>query len=66
MQGVFAPVPGETEHVATAVIGAAIEVHRLRGLRRPPTARAPARPGPLPVVLRIVVDLQARHLAFRG
>ena len=29
---VFAPVPTETEHVATAVIGAAIEVHRQLGL----------------------------------
>jgi hypothetical protein len=28
MQDVFAPVPVETEHVGTAVIGAAIEVHR--------------------------------------
>ena len=28
MQHTFAPIPAETEHIATEVIGAAIEVHR--------------------------------------
>jgi GxxExxY protein len=28
MERTFAPIPAETEHIATAVIGAAIEVHR--------------------------------------
>lgn len=31
MQNTFAPIPSEVEHVATQVIGAAIEVHRELG-----------------------------------
>jgi hypothetical protein len=31
MEKTFAAIPAETEHIATAVIGAAIEVHRHLG-----------------------------------
>ena len=54
MQDVFAPVPAETEHVATAVIGAAIEVHRHLG------------PGFLEKIYQeaLCLELHARGLAF--
>ena len=54
MQSVFAPVPAETEHVATGVIGAAIEVHRHLG------------PGFLEKIYQeaLCLELHARDLAY--
>jgi GxxExxY protein len=54
MEKTFAPIPAETEHVANAVIGAAIEVHRQLG------------PGFIEKIYQeaLCLELDARGLAF--
>ena len=54
MEKTFAPIPAETEHVANAVIGAAIEVHRQLG------------PGFIERIYQeaLCLELDARGLAF--